>query len=55
MNIIIRGIAISPTYFVIWPTIFVLAMFAISPKYFVMFLKSPKYVGQCVLSPFFTT
>ena len=54
-------ITISPTYFVtviissvIWPnTIFLLATFAISPKYFVMSLKSPKYIGQCFI--FFTS
>ena len=39
---------------VIWPyTTFLLAAFAISPKYFVAFLKSPKYFGHFFVSPFF--
>ena len=53
----------SPTYFVtviislvIWPIIiFLLAVFAISLKSFVLFLKSPKYFGHFSISPFFAT
>ena len=39
---------------VLWPnTIFLLAMFAISLKYFVKFLKSPKYFGSVFHNNFF--
>ena len=51
-------IAISTTHFVaiiislvIWSTMFLLATFAISPKYFVTFFLIPKYFGQCFSSP----
>ena len=55
-------IGVSPTYFgmviissVIWPnTIFLLATFAVSPKYFVTFLKSPKHCCQCFIKLFAT-
>ena len=62
-NSCLGEIAISPTYFVtviissvIWPNSIVLwAVFAISPKYFVVFLNNQNILSTVLYHPFFKT